>query len=342
MALLIGAMAMTGAGKGHAATPGGAPIAADDWSAYRTKFVGPDGRVVDDANGGITHSESQGYGLLLAYLAGDRASFERIWTFTRIELLIRDDGLAAWKWDPAAEPRVTDINNASDGDILIAYALGLAGTAWKVPAYLVAAKRIATALGDKAVRRENGKLLLLPGVSGFGKADRPDGPVVNLSYWVFEAVPTLVRLAPRTAWTEMSNEGLGLIDAFVKDGKLVPEWTSVGDGPAAAAGFDAEFGYNAVRVPLYLMRAGLGDRRRLAAFQQAWRSGPGIVDLKSGRVTKPLPEPGYRMLKAALDCAVDGARIPNDLRRFEPTLYYPSTLHLLSQSLVADLYPQCL
>ena len=54
-------------------------------------------------------------------------AFETIFTFTRVELLIRDDGLAAWRWDPAATPRVTDINNATDGDILIAYALGLAG-----------------------------------------------------------------------------------------------------------------------------------------------------------------------------------------------------------------------
>ena len=38
-----------------------------DWAAYRDRFVLPDGRVVDDANGGISHSESQGYGLLLAF-----------------------------------------------------------------------------------------------------------------------------------------------------------------------------------------------------------------------------------------------------------------------------------
>jgi endoglucanase len=342
LALLLGWLAAAAPAPARAAAPGGAPIAPADWQAYRAKFVREDGRVVDDGNGGISHSESQGYGLILAYLAGDRAGFERIWTFTRLELLIRDDGLAAWKWDPAANPHVTDINNASDGDLLIAYALGLAGAAWKIPAYLVAGRKIATALGEKAVRREGGKLLLMPGVEGFNRADRPDGPVVNLSYWVFEAFPVMSRLAPGTDWAGLSDQGLALVDAFAKAGKVFPEWTSLRDEPAPAAGFEAVSGYNALRVPLYVLRAGLADRQRLATIQRAWEGGPGIVDFASGRKTTPLPEPGYRMLQAGLACALSGARIPDDLRRFEPTLYYPSTLHLLGLSTIADRYPQCL
>jgi endoglucanase len=324
------------------AASGGATIPAADWRAYQTKFVREDGRVVDDGNGGISHSESQGYGMLLAFLAGDRAGFEKIWTFTRLELLIRDDGLSAWRWDPAANPRVTDINNASDGDLLIAYALGLAGTAWKVPTYLVAGRKIATALGDQVVRRVNGKLLLMPAVQGFDRSDRPDGPVVNLSYWVFEAFPMLTRLAPKVDWSGLSEQGVALIDAFASAGKLPPEWTSIRERPAPAAGFEAVFGYNAFRVPLYLLRAGLTDRGRLALLHDAWANGPGIIDFATGRRTTPLPEPGYRMVQASVACALNGTRIPDDLRRFEPTLYYPSTLHLLSQSLITDRYPQCL
>ena len=76
-------------------------VAEADWAAYRDRFVMPDGRVVDDANGGISHSEGQGYGLLLAFSAGDRGTFERVFNFTRNQLLIRDDGLAA-RWFPGA------------------------------------------------------------------------------------------------------------------------------------------------------------------------------------------------------------------------------------------------
>ena len=320
----------------------GGPVSQVDWNAYRAKFVHENGRVIDDANGGISHSESQGYGLLLAYLAGDRAAFERIWTFTRVELLIRDDGLAAWRWDPKATPHVTDINNATDGDILIAYALGLAGTAWKVPGYVAAGRKIATAIGATVVKRHQDKWLLMPGATGFDRADRPDGPVVNLSYWVFEAFPVLARLAPQANWDDVSKQGLALIDSFVLQGKVVPEWTSVQGKPVPADRFEPVFGYNALRVPLYLLRAGLSEPQRLTSIHRAWAQGPGVVEIGGGRVKAPLNEPGYRVLQAAIACAVDGTRIPEELRRFEPTQYYPSTIHLLTLSLISGRYPQCL
>src|SRR5690606_35742374 len=126
---------------------------------------------------------------LLAYLAGDAATFGRIWTFTRTEMMIRDDGLVAWSWDPTRFPRITDVNNATDGDLLIAYALALAGRAWNRPEYTAAATGLADAIGRVAIRRHGSRVILMPGAAGFGAGDRADGPVVNLSYWVFEALP---------------------------------------------------------------------------------------------------------------------------------------------------------
>jgi endoglucanase len=325
-----------------ATPPKSGSVPAETWSAYKAKFVQQNGRVVDDANRNISHSESQGYGMLLAFMAGDRAGFEQIWSFTKIELLLRDDGLAAWRWEPEANPHVTDINNASDGDILIAYALALAGTSWRVQGYLAAGRTIAKAVGAVAVERQGGRTLLLPAATGFRQGERPDGPVVNLSYWVFEALPILARLAPETNWAEVGATGLALIDALSAEGKVVPDWLSLAGKLAPAQGFDAEFSYNAVRVPLYLMRAGLADKRRLEPVRRAWRDGPGIVAFDSGRVKEPLPEPGYRMIQAAMSCTLDGTKIPEDLRRFEPTLYYPSTLHILGLALIGDRHPQCL
>jgi endoglucanase len=49
------------------------------------------GRVVDTAKGLISHSEGQGYGLLLAVAAGDRSTFDRIWGWTRANLAVRKD-----------------------------------------------------------------------------------------------------------------------------------------------------------------------------------------------------------------------------------------------------------
>ncbi|MEZ0213813.1 MAG: glycosyl hydrolase family 8, partial [Xanthobacteraceae bacterium] len=314
-------------------------LPAEAWSAYRTKFVDVSGRVIDTANGGISHSEGQGYGMLLAYLAGDRGSFERIWSFTRTELLIRDDGLAAWRWDPAASPNVTDINSASDGDLLIAYALALAGRAWNEPAYLASAGRLARALGASVVKREAGRLVLLPGPTGFSARERRDGPVLNLSYWVFEALPVMAGLAPDTDWSELSISGLKLIAAArIGPARLPPDWISVpaNGPPVPAAGFAPVFGYNSLRIVLYLLRADIRDAGILDVFRKSWiaenAGSPAIVDVTTGQVLSKLEDPGYRMLGAVLACALDGTAIPDDLRRFEPTLYYPSTLYLLGLS----------
>ena len=59
---------------------------------------------------------------------------------------------------------------------------------------------------------------------------------------------------------------------------------------------------------------------------------PATVDLTTGGARDTLADPGYRMLAAMIDCVVDDASIPEDLRSFAPTLYYPSTLHLLALS----------
>jgi len=335
LALLAIAMTIL-ASETRAAFPDGA------WELYRQKFVTAEGRVIDDVNGGISHSESQGYGLLLACLAGDRASFARIFGFTRTELLIRDDGLAAWRWDPKASPHVTDINNASDGDLLIAEALACAGSRWNMPAYSAAARQVARSLAKVALLKRGGETWLMPGAAGFSEKDRPDGPVVNPSYWIFEALPAMAQLTGDQSWLQAQVTGLRLLDALAKAKMPAPEWVSVKGPPRPADGFPAQFGYNAIRIPLYLMRAGLADRARMEPFRQAWTDGTAVVDVRTGKPVEPLPDPGYRILAAAMACALDKTAIPADLRTFQPTGYYPSTLHLLSLSMLRERYPQCM
>ncbi|MCB4771911.1 endoglucanase [Ancylobacter sp. Lp-2] len=344
-ALLLGA----GAPPPLKAQPMASTVPMEAWNAYMGRFVAENGRVVDTANGDISHSEGQGYGMLLAFLAGDRSNFERIWSFTRTELMIRDDGLAAWRWDPNATPHVTDVNAASDGDILISYALARAGAAWNNPGYTEAARKIARALGAKLVVKSGDRLVLLPGVQGFSADERKDGPILNLSYWIFEAFPILAQLAPETDWTKLGVSGLELLSiARLGPAQLPPDWIAApARGPVTLAeGFPPVFGYNSLRISLYLLRAGIADAQILDSFRRNWlvENGgvPAIVDIPSGRVVNQLTEPGYRILGALLACALEGTAIPQELRHFEPTLYYPSTLFLLSWALLVEKYPRCL
>lgn len=323
-----------------------ASITQADWGAYKNAFLDPAGRIIDTGNKNISHSEGQGYGMWLAVLADSPADFELIWSFTRTELLVRDDGLAAWKWDPAADPHISDINNATDGDILIAYALALAARQWNKPDYNQAARAIAEAVLAKTVVQRAGRTLLLPGAVGFAEGDRPDGPVVNPSYLIFEAFPVLNEVAPSPLWTALSKDGLADVNAYAFGPRKLPaDWVSLKTRPRPADGFPQEFGYNAVRIPLYLVRAGLGDaalHERLIASTTVGGGNMATFDLRTGDPKDVLSDAGYRIIPALLACVGNRASIPEDLRQFKPTLYYPSTLHLLALSFATQTRQECL
>ncbi|CAN7201477.1 glycosyl hydrolase family 8 [Agrobacterium tumefaciens] len=322
-----------------------ASVSPEAWSAYKNAFLDPGGRIIDTGNGNISHSEGQGYGMWLAVLADNLADFELIWSFTRTELLVRDDGLSAWKWDPRTRPHVTDINNATDGDILIAYALALAAGQWNRQDYAEASAAIASAILKKTVVQRGGRTLLLPAASGFGEDDRGDGPVVNPSYLIFEAFPVLDLVAPSPLWKALADDGVAQVGAFAfSDRKLPADWVSVKTKPQPAAGFPPEFGYNAVRIPLYLSRAKMGAPELLARLKDGMtvESGAaGTFDLKSGAVKDVLSDAGYRVIPALAACVAGGPTIPAELKSFQPTLYYPSTLHLLALSFLARNNGEC-
>jgi endoglucanase len=351
-AVAFAAAVMMAAAFGPAAAASPAPVAIQPvdylvggWELYRSRFVTEEGRVVDDDNGSISHSEGQGYGMLLAVAAGDRASFETLWNWTDQELFIRKDGLAAWRWTPEAQPRVTDTNDATDGDLLIAWALLRAAEKWNVPEWRVAAAKIADALARLAVKTVGGHRVLMPAVAGFDAGEQPDGPVVNLSYWIFPAIDELSTISPALAKAKLSESGLRLARAarFGESG-LPSDWISLAaKTPAPARSFPATFGWNAVRIPLYIAWGPRDQRDLLDAYRESWGDGgPKVVDLSSGVVLDPLPAPGYAAIKDLVACSLDGRRVSDATRNFEPTTYYPSTLHLLSLLVLAERYPRCL
>lgn len=83
------------------------------WSSWKGAFLSPDGRVVDTLQGGISHSEGQGYGMVLASAFTDRSTFEAMRRWTEQHLAVRQDALLAWRWTPDEPLGVRDYNNAS-------------------------------------------------------------------------------------------------------------------------------------------------------------------------------------------------------------------------------------
>jgi len=306
------------------------------WAEWSRRYVRPSGRVVDTAARGASHSEGQGYGMLLAVAAGDRAAFDRIWGWTQANLAVRLDNLFAWRWDPASRA-VSDRNNATDGDILIAWALAEAADLWNAPAYADAGASIAGAIARHLVIEVVGVgPVLLPAHFGFAQSDQPDGPVVNLSYWVFPAFLRLAQLAPTRDWESVRRSGLAILDAIQSQAPArVGNWTALVDRKAAPARrFPAKAGYDAVRIPLYLAFAPRENVERLARFESMFPAGaPGVPirDLRSGEADEMAIGRGYRALAALRACAIGGQSFPREFYWLgESEAYYPATLHALA------------
>jgi len=241
------------------------------WQAYRDSYITPAGRVVDTGQGGISHSEGQAYALLLAEAAGDRGTFERVWSWTRSHLAIRPDGLLAWRWEPGPE-RVTDRNNATDGDLIAAWALLRAAARWDSPAYRMEAWRRLNAIESALVVEMPVGPVLLPGADGFVH----EGVVtVNLSYWVFPALTDLRRLDPAGPWQALHRTGVALLaSARFGEWGLPADWIQITDPVAPAEAFPARFGFEALRIPLYACWDGMGGNPDLQGVADFWSSTP--------------------------------------------------------------------
>jgi endo-1,4-beta-D-glucanase Y len=308
------------------AAPGPATILADGWRQYKERFVTSDGRVVDNANGGISHSEGQGYAMLIAERLNDRPTFEAIWRWTEGNLFVRGDGLAAWRWTPKT-PHVTDHNNATDGDLFMAWALTEASDKWHVPEYRKSARQIVEALAAKVVISSRFGPILLPAATGFAGKDRPEGPVINLSYWIFPAFKQLRTLSDVIDWDAVGATGKTLIGLSRFGPKQLPSnWISLGAAqPEPAHSFPPVFGYDAVRIPFYLAWGEPADRDLLKSFVPLDLS---VVDVNTGNPGEKLSDPDYEAMATLVQCV--GSQAPGQWKAFHGAFYYPAALHLLA------------
>jgi len=342
-ACMIAALTLPGAGA-RAQPAGPSPQAL--WEAYKQRFIAREGRLVDDSAKSVSHSEGQGYAMLLAAFAGDAETFGALWAWTSANLEIRGDGLAAWRWSPQDDPHVKDKNNATDGDLLIAWALAEAGREWKNKEYAAQSRKIALAIAAQATYPAIFGTALSPGVAGFGPDDREDGPLVNLSYWVFPAFESLAEVAPEVDWPRLRQSGLALIDgARFGPRRLPSDWISLKYGIEPAAAFPRRFGYDAIRTPLYLAWGVPGESARLAELVDGWtgpeNAAPAVIDIDSGASVEPLADKGYLAIAALGRCAAHGVKFPDSLRDVEFDRYYPATLHMLALTALRQRYPRC-
>jgi len=307
-----------------------------DWNQFKSAYI-ENGRVIDKAQGGITHTEGQGAALILAVQNDDPHTFAQVWDWTQRNLQVREDKLFAWSWSPSSG--ISDMNNASDGDLFIAWALSKAYKKWNEPRYLFAGIQVSQSIREKLFRKTDKGTVLLPGVMGFEKAD---GLKINLSYWVFPAINELASLDPSPEWEDLRLTGLKLIEE-ARFGKwhLPPDWMKL-QGTVITPTDDDRFGYDAVRIPLYLIWGQQATSSNIEPFQSFWNTFagkpilPAWVDLNNGKVGTYNASSGFHSISAITQS------YPNPslahLPEFDSTEgYYSSMLYLFTKFALEDL-----
>ncbi|MCA2013549.1 glycosyl hydrolase family 5 [Cereibacter sphaeroides] len=307
------------------------PVLLSRWGQWKARFLRSDGRVVDPGQGGITHSEGQAYALLLAQAFGDRDAFEAIELWTLRHLATRQDALMAWRWQ---DGEVRDWRNATDGDLLRGWALlrasrdsGWAGHAAKAQAIAGALVTICLAPDPRA-----------PGEDLLKPADQspasPTAVLVNPSYYLPRALRELSAAFDQPRLIRTADHG----ETLLRDPLALRDWITVTPaGVTPPEGHDNRFGWDGLRIPLYLVWSGRADHPavRQAAARFALANAPGHVAVVTDAAGRVLSESDLAGFRAVAALAQDGAegRLPAHALVDDATgsgEYYPDTLALLA------------
>lgn len=250
LALVLAALALLAPGPMRAAEP--------SWEAFKAHFMTLDGRVMDPFHDNMSHSEGQGYAMLLAEAHGDREAFDLLWHWTRDNLQAREtDALLAWSFGQRlpGQWRVMDFNNATDGDILVAYALLKAWERWGEDSFRDEALRMAADIRQLLVVEQQGRLILLPGYFGFHDSAMARH---NPSYVVYPALDLFAQYDDAQFWPRLKADSLAILAQVMPQGPaLPPDWVELQGGAVVRAySGEATQGFESVRVILYLAWAG--------------------------------------------------------------------------------------
>ena len=313
----------------------GSPLVAQDgsdnsaWESWKSAFLEPDGRVVDILQDGVSHSEGQGWAMLLAAHADDEGGFKQIFDWTERNLAVRHDPLLAWRWRP--EEGVTDYNNASDGDIFYAWSLLVASRRFGVRAYAERASEVARAIDEIVVRdAPGGGLLLRPAAEQFSKNG---GEIVNPSYTMPVALHSLGGAFGLPRLGQVADDGEALIARIAESG-LVPDWVAVDANGWRPAESGPLYSYDAMRVALYLVWSGRyahpGVTQVRALFDDTSLAPAVSADPATLEVLERSEQVGYAALSDLILQTTSAApQTPvRDFTADQP--YYPATLHLLT------------
>ena len=312
---------------------------AQDWQRYAEKFYS-EGRIIDTGNDNVSHSEGQGYAMLFAAAAGDKVRFDELWQWTS-QTLQRQDGLFSWRYRPCPQQStacVDDPNNASDGDILIAWALLRASKVWRSPTYKQQAMTILSVIENKLIVERQGRTLLLPAEQGFVEDEAIQ---LNLSYWIFPAFADFHEATGAAVWQQLNKTGMALLAQVAERNPGLPgDWMWLKQGQLSVTGaVNTVYGFNACRIPLHLVWQDPTRAALLKPYKTFWQTQhvvPATLNLATG------DEAGYRWTNG-MRAIAEVVKYRSGDTSHKPQLnldddedYFSSSLIMLSQLSLQD------
>ena len=318
------------------------------WKQYKTHFITQDGRVIDYHQCQISHSEGQGYGMLLAVIYGDKNTFDRLWRWTKNNLQVRQDNLLAWCWGkrPNGEWEVIDYNNATDGDTLVAFALLKAAKKWHDNYYKTEGVKIVKDIREKLALNWQNRILLLPGYYGFVKNNTL---VINPSYLILPAYRCFVEVDKKNFWKKIYKNTLFLLSqANFTSLRLPADWIILNKtGISIYTEKSRYFGYEAIRILLYLCwekrpQFPPGVKEMLKFYKKLGYI-PLWVDLINGSLSLRDAPAGFYAVYARVAQRMGEEALSKELFKkarekllTEKDDYYSFTLYLLAESKVGQ------
>lgn len=224
------------------------------WGIFKKNFISSQGRVIDRFNSDVTHTESTGYGMFFAVTYGDKKTFDLIRTWLHNNIKKNEKNLYGWKWGKRSDGTwgMLDMNNATDGDMWIAYSLLLAYEKWNDVGYMQEAKQLIQAIKENTIIKINGKHLLLPAYFGFVKEDYVK---LNPSYvipFIFEKF----RIYDHDKiWDSLILDSIDFFQmSALGNLRMHPDWIKfdINEDRYTYFGNESIFGFDAIRVPLFL------------------------------------------------------------------------------------------
>ena len=315
---------------------------AGEWTYFKERFISGDGRVIDPVQNDMSHSEGQGYGMLLAVQFQDRALFDKLLQWTINNLQVRHDALSAWSWGkrPNEAWTVSDYNNATDGDVLIAYALILAGRQWEQKTYTERAGAIVRSLRGHMAVKQNSRVFLLPGYSGFADLN---GLALNPSYQILSAYQAFAKIDEPQFWEKIRQDAQYLLDESGRNDIGLPADWVLAEPSGKIKIYETKstrFGYEAIRVFLYLAWAKLpppaGAKTVLDYYQKNGRI-PVWFDLTKKEISEDTALAGFYAVFARMAEQLGNTELASRLKdeakqrlRNEQNNYYSHVLYLLA------------